>query len=395
MGRTTGIYRDEETGRYWVDKRYRKRRLREHFGSYQEAEEWLILQLENLRRQTQFGERPKVTFREAAARFLKEKQEEGKRSVVTDVHHLDALMPFIGSLYIDRIHDGTLDPFREARRKQGCKTKTINDGVSTVRAVLNRAYKLWRDEVTGLKLLEHAPSLVLKPVLDRRPAKHLTWAQQEELLKALPTHLKEMALFGLNTGARDDVICSLQWDWELPIEELGVSVFFVPPQHVKGEDGEDKTAQVLFLNSAAQAVIERQRGKHEKYVFVWRRERTSTKKKHKQPPMAYQPVETMNNTAWQGARERAGLGDLHVHDLRHVVATRLRERGAAERSIADILWHSQGTITAHYSVATMGELVRALELIKDDKGTFDKSVLTLRAEHLARRQARGAVKATR
>lgn len=28
----------------------------------------------------------------------------------------------------------------------------------------------------------------------------------------------------------------------------------------------------------------------------------------------------MNNTVWQAARERAGLPDLHVHDLRHTVA---------------------------------------------------------------------------
>jgi integrase len=177
----------------------------------------------------------------------------------------------------------------------------------------------------------------------------------------------------------------------VPVAELGVSVFMVPVEHVKGED-DGKTEKVLFLNSAAQAAIERQRGRHSKYVFVWRRERTSTKKKHKTPPMAYQPVETMNNTAWQNARRRAKLGDLHVHDLRHVVATRLRERGVSERSIADILWHSQGTITAHYSTASIGELVRALELIKDDKGHYDKSILTLRAEHKAWRQARAGAR---
>ncbi|MBA3590222.1 hypothetical protein [Methylibium sp.] len=78
MGRSTGIYRDEGTGRYWVDKRYRGVRLRDHFESHQEAEEWLIHQLENLRRQKQFGERPKVKFSAAAARFLEEKRLAGK-----------------------------------------------------------------------------------------------------------------------------------------------------------------------------------------------------------------------------------------------------------------------------------------------------------------------------
>lgn len=39
----------------------------------------------------------------------------------------------------------------------------------------------------------------------------------------------------------------------------------------------------------------------------------------------------MNNTAWQRARELAGLGDLHVHDLRHTVGMRLRKAGITRR----------------------------------------------------------------
>ena len=36
----------------------------------------------------------------------------------------------------------------------------------------------------------------------------------------------------------------------------------------------------------------------------------------------------MNNTAWQRARQEAGLAGLHVHDLRHTVGMQLREAGA-------------------------------------------------------------------
>ena len=88
----------------------------------------------------------------------------------------------------------------------------------------------------------------------------------------------------------------------------------------------------------------------------------------------------MNNTAWQNARRRAGLGDLHVHDLRHTVGMRLRETGVPEGTIADILWHSTKTMTQHYSVAQIVELHAALEKIKDDSGRWNKSLAMLKRE---------------
>jgi hypothetical protein len=47
---------------------------------------------------------------------------------------------------------------------------------------------------------------------------------------------------------------------------------------------------------------------------VWRRERI--KSIDTEPTMSFRPVAKMNNTAWHNARTKAGLGDLHVHDLK-------------------------------------------------------------------------------
>jgi hypothetical protein len=62
----------------------------------------------------------------------------------------------------------------------------------------------------------------------------MSWHEQKRLLPALPAHLARMALFVLNTGVRDDVVCSLQWEWEIKVPQLGISVFEVPQAHVKG-----------------------------------------------------------------------------------------------------------------------------------------------------------------
>jgi integrase len=99
--------------------------------------------------------------------------------------------------------------------------------------------------------------------------------------------------------------------------------------------------------------------------------------------MKYRAIETMNNTGWQNGRAAAGLGDLHVHDLRHTVGMRLREAGVSEETKADILWHSKRSMTHHYSVAQIVELHAALEKIKADTGAWNKSLATLRLEHAA------------
>jgi len=66
----------------------------------------------------------------------------------------------------------------------------------------------------------------------------------------------------------------------------------------------------------AQSIVESVRGQHPEFVFVY-------SQRVKKPD--YERIETMNNTAWQSARKKAGMPDLHIHDLRHTVGMRLRE----------------------------------------------------------------------
>ena len=61
--------------------------------------------------------------------------------------------------------------------------------------------------------------------------------------------------------------CSLRWEWEIKVKELGISVFEVPAAHVKGR----KRSRLLVCNSVAQSVVEAVRGKHDEFVFVYQR----------------------------------------------------------------------------------------------------------------------------
>jgi integrase len=146
--------------------------------------------------------------------------------------------------------------------------------------------------------------------------------------------------------------------------DLGFSVFVVPRRYVKGRKGD----RVVVCNSVAQSIIESVREQHPDLVFVY--------SQHVKKPK-YRPVESMNNTAWQGWARRCGLGDLRPHDMRHTVGMRLREAGVSEATRADILWHSRQGMTAHYSVAQVVEVRAALELITDEKHANNVSLASI------------------
>lgn len=380
MGQSTGgILPDKSSGGWQVDRWYAKTRLRKRgFLTYEEAERWLIKRLDELRQVQLHGERPHRTFSDAAAHYLT--LHEDKASIESDIYHLQSVMPTIGQLPLDQVHDGSLAPHVARRLAEGRAHKTVNLELGVVRRVLRLAATHWRDE-TGKTWLERAPLVtMLQLVGHQREPSPISWGQQQLLLTKLPRHLARMTLFVLNTGVRDDVVCSLQWAWEIKVPELGISVFEVPRAHVKGR----RRTRLVVCNSLAQSQVELVRGQHATHVFAYRRERTTNVAKA--PVMPYRPVQTMNNTAWQRARREAGLGDLHVHDLRHTAGMRLREAGVPESTIADILWHSTRSMTHHYSMAQIVEIHAALEKIRDDSGRWNKSLATLKFEQQQARE---------
>ena len=358
MGRRqNGLYQDKQ-GMWCVDKVYRGTRLRERFQSHQEAENWLIRQLEILRQSHLFGVRKKWAFNEAAAKYLLDHQE--KVSLKTDIFLLESIMPYIGKLTLDQIHDGTLVPYIKKRKSDGRANKTINLALGLVRRILNLASRSWRDE-TGKTWLDMSPLITMLPLIGhQREPRPITWEEQRRLMQLLPDRLARMTLFDLNTGARDEVVCGLKWEWEIAVPEIGVSVFEIPREGVKGR----KRSRMLICNTVAQSIIESQRGVNPIYVFTYNGHR----------------VETMNNSAWQRARRLANLDDLHVHDLRHTVGMRLREAEVREETIADILWHTRQGMTAHYSVAQASELVQALNRITHEGNRTNRSLAMIARE---------------
>ncbi|RYG24337.1 MAG: hypothetical protein EON93_23120 [Burkholderiales bacterium] len=85
----------------------------------------------------------------------------------------------------------------------------------------------------------------------------------------------------------------------------------------------------------------------------------------------------MNNTGWQAARTAAGLGDLHVHDLRHTFAMRLREAEVEPETRRVLLWHGDSDVTDHYTPAQIVEVFEAVEKVAKDAGVWNRTLSML------------------
>ena len=403
--RMPGLYRrpDKPGGVWHIDKIINGQRICESCGTCdeEEAQRFLIHRLVEIRNASVYGVRPDRIFRVAATKYLDDNA--NNASIASDGYMLKSLDPYIGEMPLSKIHDGTLQPYIDARLKAGIKKKTINNALSAVRKILNLAALKWRDE-QGLFWLGTAPLISTLISSDSRKPFPLSWEEQNAFFAELPEHLLNMSLFNVNTGTREQEVCQLRWDWEVDVPELGTSVFLIPEdfggrtENSGVKNGEER---LVVLNDVARAVIERCRGVHPERVFTYEGK----------------PTNSMNNSAWHKARIRAamkiyvnagkiippelliqgqrgilitnelrkfmesvmpGLANLRTHDLKHTFGRRLRAVGVSKETRKILLGHKNGDITTHYSAAELAEPIEAANRICGGKNRKSPIITLLR-----------------
>jgi integrase len=299
------------------------------------------------------------SFEDAGMRYVEEIAQKPSSDIVA--MHLDQVFPFVGQLPLEQIHDGTLKAFVDHETARGMAPKTVNNAIGVVSAVLNKAARVWRN-VDGTPWLRQAPAQLTRLSLRGRQAKPypLSWDEQDALIRSLPRHLADAALFAVNTGCREQEICRLRWDWEVKVADLDTSVFVLPESVTK-----TSTERALVLNAVARRVVESRRGMHKVFVFTYRG----------------RPVNRLHNSAWKRAWKAVGLPDEKgilkgVHNLRHTFGRRLRGAGISLETRKALLGHANGDITTHYSAAELQELVDAVDRIVD-RGIAQTPTLTV------------------
>ena len=336
-------------GKTWhIDKTYRGVRIRGscETSSLEIAIEVLETEKEKIRNTQLFGVRPQHTFMEAATYYLKTKK---KRSLATDAWHLEIVMPFIGDLYLEDIHDGTLRPFVDHRYANNVKPKSINCTLEIVRHILNLAAAKWRDE-NGKTWLVQAPKLTMEPIGESAAKPYpLSWKEQTKLFGFLSKDLAEACEFKVNTGLRDEEVCQLRWDWEHEVVGYGVSIFIIPGGMVKNTED-----RLVILNQTAKRIVDARRGNGSDWVFP--------------SPATGAPRYNLNNSSWKSAWRKAGLPvstkwTRGVHNLKHTFGRRLRAAGIGFEDRQVLLGHTNGSVTTHYSGPEILNLIDAANAV--------------------------------
>ena len=340
-------WRKRPDGSYHKDiyfaKTHRGYRLRESTGTddVAEAERRLRERLNAIDQIEVYGLRPAWTFKQALVKFYTDHAD----SAVQYAPHLDSMIPFVGDMPLKSICLDTLRPWIEHRKSQGIRkadgvsARTINFGIQGVTRLLRLATFYWRHN--GQSWLDTAPIIPMEkgPKLDPYP---LSWDQQDRLFARLPERHRDMCLFKVNTGCREEKVKYLRWEWEKDLG-IGETVFVVP----KAKNGKP---HYVVLNSIARMIVEKYRGKHEHFVFG-------------------KPMSDMSNPTWQRAW-KAEIG-VHkkdgyrcgVHNLKHTFGKRLRDAGVGERDVEDLLHHMPKTITRHYSQPELRKLRECVERV--------------------------------
>lgn len=350
--RTKGIQLADDGGRI-VNKEYRGQRVFQRLGkvSQDEAEAWLR------NRQASIDAEQANSIRrgddrlwaDAARKYLIECNQREVASLEMIARHVLDLTPYIGALPMYDVCNDALEGFKLDRMEDGVKNSTINRSLEVVRTTVIRAARVWREN--GKPWLTTAPLIeMLDEKAQKRPPYPINWQEQNKLLTRLPGHLQDMVEFSVNTGARDENVCGLRWDWEVSVPELKRSVFVVPPEAFK-----TGRQHVLVLNDVAWAIVERRRGLHDEFVFTYTPAGEDAEPRR---------VGTQNNTAFQKARAAVGLSQVRVHDLRHTFGHRLRDAGVTEEDRSLLLGHAVEGMAQHYATATLERLLEAANSVK-------------------------------
>lgn len=264
------------------------------------------------------GRKPPRTWDEAALRWLKEKAH--KKSYCDDVYRIRWFTRHLRGMALDKISRDLIDRLI-SRGLAGRADRTKDLFVALIRAIFRMAMREW-------EWIETMPAFRTYTRGSKVRVRYLTQAQAKQLLARLPEHQREVVLFALSTGLRQRNILDLTWD----------QVDLARRQAVIG-DGDTKNGDALGvpLNSVAIEVLERQVGKHRKYVFTYRG-------RH---------LKSANTKTWRAALKACGIRDFRWHDLRHTWATWLRQNDVPTWVLQELGgWKSESMVRryAHMSV---------------------------------------------
>lgn len=347
---SSGLHKPKNSPNWYIKKVFRGVRISQSTGtsSRAEAEEILVHLLNEIKNAQMHGVRPKVTFREAATRYLNERLH--LKSANTIAYHIEQLDPWIGDLDIKDVYDEHLEEFKHQRLdKDGVRPSTLKKSLEVVRGTLKQAAESWRDPVTGKTWLEYPPKIKMPDAKLLAQTSDVPYPLNHDQLTKLFAAIgrrspiqERMCRFCFHTGLRESELRHLRWEHEQQYAELDRPVFYIPL-----EDHKNSEDRIVVMSDRARDILEEQRGISDEWVFPSKR--------------TGEPFYQLHTNQWKDAWRECKLPTEGFtsgpHNLRHTLGARLRKVAAPEYIISLFLGHISTTVTQHYSSADIEILI--------------------------------------
>lgn len=242
------------------------------------------------------------------------------------------------------------------RRGEGLKPASVNRTVTEVlRKVMTRARKTWGVEVRQIDWRAH----MLKEPEER--VREMAEGEEAKLFSTLRPDYVPIVRFALLSGCRMQECLDLTWrSVDMNNRQM----------RIKGKGSKTRTVPIsgnlLALLMAERAVSDRI-PQPDEAVFTY-----VVKRADHAPRGSRLPIEREGlKVTFRRAVAKAGIVDLHFHDLRHTCATRLLRKTGNLRLVKDLLGHEDMKTTLKYAHVTTDDLLNAMNATENAAAAID------------------------
>ncbi len=263
--------------------------------------------------------------------YLEKHAKVNKRSWHDDEIIIGKLRAHFGDAALSAVTPQGVEEYK-AGRKGRVKEATINRELAVLKTIFSKAV-LWgyaaQNPVKQVKFYRE----------ELKPIRILTPEERRRLFEAGPEFLRPIILFALKTGMRKGEILNLKWQ-DVDMANRNI--------HVRRT--KSGRMRVIPMHPELWETLEKMpRSGKASYVFEVKGRR-------------FKDFGAVRNS-FHAAVEKADLGNLTFHDLRHNFATELISKGADIRTVQEYLGHSSLTMVQRYTHVTEGIRRSTIQLL--------------------------------
>lgn len=322
---------------YWTDSAGKKRRTERQARTVSEARQFRLDIMRELESGPEVFEAATLTFRELAEKYEAKKLIEpvyagdtrikGQRSWKQQRVFLKPLRAYFGASLVRKITHEHLTEYRQKRFELPTRTgkqrsvSQVNRELSLMRSIFTYAKRL---NIVARSPFDAGESLI-SVANEARRDRILTVEEEKKLLAqcvGMRAHLRYIVIAALDTGMRRGELLQLIWA-DVNFEKRVIIV-----RSTTTKTRRPRTiGMTARLTGELAELLELTRGKQDDFVFGGIRD---------------------CKTAFNSACRKAGIEDLHFHDLRHTATTRFIQAGAQPGIVMKTTGHTQFSTFARY-----------------------------------------------